>query len=156
MTAGLPHSTLFDPETVGTWLGHQLGRDALGDDYQDLPLWRHLFIDIALRLRQDWRPHVIIPMNLWRYEYFSEIQSGLSRTGAVVICYRLTCSPATLRTRILNRPDAEDGHDWCLSHLESGLAAANDPRFGLAMDTTGRTPQSVADQILANVPTLLA
>jgi len=144
-----PNSVLFDPETVGTYLAHVLGRDALGEDYQDLTLWRHLVVDFALNLQQDWQPTVIIPMNLWQYDYFKEIVTGLGHTGIPVTCFRLTCSPETLRARILSRPDAEGGHDWCLSHMESGLAAANDPRFGIAIDTEGRPPQAVADHIIA-------
>jgi predicted kinase len=144
----LPNSVIFDPETVGTCLSHMLGRAALGDDYQDLPLWRHLFVDIALNLQRDWRPAVIIPMNVWRHDYFTEIVTGLGRTGVPVACFRLICSPKTLRARILGRPDAEGGHEWCLSHMESGLAAANDPRFGIAIDTENRDPQAVAERIV--------
>lgn len=144
----MPETVLFDPETIGAYLAHTLGREALGDDYQDLPLWRHLFVDFALRLQQDWRPNLVIPMNLWRHDYFSEIVAGLGRNGTTVTCFRLTCSPDTLRARILARPDADGGHDWCLSHIESGLAAANDPCFGIAIDTEGQTPQAIADRIL--------
>lgn len=103
----MPETVLFDPETIGTYLAHTLGREALGDDYQDLPLWRHLFVDIALRLQQDWRPNLVIPMNLWRHDYFSEIVIGLRRNGTRVSGFRLTCSPDTLRARILARPDAD-------------------------------------------------
>lgn len=148
VTQLLHGSVLFDPETVGTYLAHALGRDALGEDYQDLPLWRHLFLDIALRLQKYWQPIVFIPMNLWRYDYFSEIVAGLGHTGIPVTCFRLTVGPETLRARILARPDAEGGHDWCLAHMESGLAAANDSRFGIAIDTDGRNPQHVADEII--------
>jgi hypothetical protein len=152
----LPNSVVFDPESVGTYIAHTLGRVALGEDYQDLPLWRHLFVDIALRLQADWQPTVIIPMNLWQYDYFKEIVTGVGRTGIPVICFRLTCPPATLRARILSRPDAEGGRDWCLSHMESGLAAANDPRFGIAINTDGESPSSLADLITSQLGMLSA
>ena len=145
----LPDAGLFDPELVGTFLAQVLGREALGDDYQDMPLWRHLVIDIGLRLQQEWRPLLIIPMNLWRFDYFSEIVSGWGRTGETVIPIRLTCSPETLRRRILSRPTSEGGHAWCLSHLDSGLAAANDPRFGTPIDTEGLDPATVANLVIA-------
>ena len=144
----VPNCVVFNPESIGTYLAHLLGPDALGDDYQDLPLWRHLFVDIALHLQEDWRPIVILPMNLWRHDYFTEIVSGLRHTDRPVTCFRLMCSPETLRARILQRPDAERQHDWCLSRMKSGLAAANDPRFGIAIDTEGQPPQAVADHII--------
>lgn len=149
VTNAVPDAVLFDPETVGTYLAYMFGRDSLGDDYQDLSLWRHLFVDIALRLQEDWLPTVIIPMNLWRHDYFTEIVTGLGRTGVPVVCFRLICSPQTLRARILHRPDAEGSHEWCLARIDSGLAAANDPRFGMAIETDDRDPQAVADHIIA-------
>jgi hypothetical protein len=63
----------------------------------------------------------------------------------------LTCTPRTLTARILGRPDAEGSHAWCLAHQESGLAAANDPRFGIAAPTDGQAPGAVAETILRHL-----
>lgn len=145
----LPSSMLFDPEVIGSFLHRLVGPEAMSGDYQDLPLWRHLTVDVAHRLHENRGRDLIVPMCLWRYDYFTEITAGFRERGSEVTCVRLTCTPATLRARILGRPNEEGSHAWCLTHLESGLAAANDPRFGVAIDTEGRTPIEVADAIVA-------
>jgi hypothetical protein len=134
---------LFDPEIIGEFLHRLVVPKALFGDYQDLPLWRHLTVDVAHRLHSDCDRDLIVPMCIWRYDYFREITDGFRASGSDLICLRLTCSPESLRSRILGRSDEDGGHEWCLTHLESGLAAANDPRFGIQVDTEGRMPIEV-------------
>lgn len=147
----LPSSMLFDPEVIGSVLHRLVGPEAMSEDYQDMPLWRHLVVDVAHRLHEDCTRDLVVPMCLWRYDYFREITDGFRERGSAVMCLRLTCTPTTLRSRILGRRDEDGGHAWCLDHLERGLAAANDSRFGIAVDTEGRTPIAVADAIVALV-----
>ena len=147
----LPSSMLFDPEVIGAFLHRLVGPEAMAGDYQDLQLWRHLVVDVAHRLHTDCNRDLIVPMSLWRYEYFREITDGFKKSGSEVVCFRLTCTPSTLTSRILGRRDEDGGHAWCLDHLESGLAAANDPRFGIEIETQGRTPIEVADAIVSRI-----
>lgn len=147
----LPASMLFDPEIIGAFLHRLVGPEVLSGDYQDLPLWRHLAVDVAHRLHTDCDRDLIVPMCLWRYEYFKEITDGFRESGSTVMCFRLTSRPATLQSRILGRRNEDGGHAWCLDHMESGLAAANDPRFGIEIDTEGRTAIEVAEAIVAHI-----
>lgn len=147
----MPSSMLFDPEIIGAFMHRLVGPNILSIDYQDHPLWRHLTVDVAHRLHTDCDRDLIIPMCLWRYNYFREITEGLRQCGSTLTCFRLTVTPATLRSRILDRPDEEGGHEWCLSHMDSGLAAANDPRFGIEVNTECRTPGEVAGSIVAHI-----
>jgi hypothetical protein len=145
----LPSAMLFDPEIIGSFLHRLVGPDVLSSDYQDLQLWRHLVVDVAHRLHADCGRDLIVPMCLCRYDYSREITDEFRASGRDVHCFRLTCSPETLRSRILGRRDEDGGHAWCLGHLASGLAAANNPRFGIEVDTEGRTPEEVAASIVA-------
>lgn len=147
----LPTSMLFDPEVIGSFLHRLVSPEAMSGDYQDLQLWRHLAVDVAHRLHEDCNRDLIVPMCLWRYEYFREITDGFRNSGSEVVCLRLTCTPPTLKARILGRRDEDGGHAWCLEHVESGLAAANDPRFGWEIETEGRTPIEVADAIVSRI-----
>lgn len=142
---------VFDPEVIGSLLHRLVPASLLPGDYQDLALWRQMFVMNARLVQSMTGRDLVIPMNLWRREYFDEITSGLSRDDLELTCFRLTCSESTLRARILGRPDEEGGHEWCLSHMASGLAAARDPHFGVEIDTEGKTPAHVADIILAHL-----
>lgn len=90
-------------------------------------------------------------MCIWRHDYFTEITTGLQERNARLFCFRLTRSEETPSGRILGRPDAEGGQDWCLRRLDAGLAAARDPRFGAEISTEGRTPSAITDQIVASI-----
>lgn len=142
---------LFDPEIIGAFMHRLVGPEILSGDYQDLPLWRHLAVDVAHRLHKDCDRDLIVPMCLWRYDYFTEITEGFRRSGSSVLSFRLTATPATLKSRILGRRHEDGGHAWCLDHMDSGLAAANDPRFGIEINTESRTPIEVADYIVEHI-----
>ncbi len=147
--ARLPASMLFDPEIIGSFLHRLVPSDFRTGDYQDVQLWRHLVVDVAHRMHEDCNRDLIVPMNLWRYEYFKELTDGFGSGGKSVLCLRLTYTAATLKSRIAGRRDEDGGHAWCLKHLECGLAAANDPRFGIEVETEGRSPAEIAEDIVA-------
>lgn len=147
----LEDSMFYDPENIGSFLRYLLGPKAEEDDYQDLSLWRHLTADIARRIHNEYETDLVIPMCIWRHDYFTEITTGLQERNAQLFCFRLTCSEETLRGRILGRPDAEGGHEWCLRRLDAGLAAARDSRFGTEISTEGRAPSTIANEIVASI-----
>jgi hypothetical protein len=142
-----PNSLLFDPEEIGVFLRRLLGPLAASSDYQDLKLWRTLAVDLAIRVSAEYGRHLVIPMNLWRKDYFDEIVAGWRASGATIHCIRLTASCETLVARILARPEEEGGHEWALSHVDSGFAAANDPALGREVSTEARPAQAVAEEI---------
>lgn len=143
----LPHGLLFDPEEIGSFLRRLLGPLASAEDYQELPLWRSLTVALALRVQAATGRDLVVPMTIWRPDHFAEITAGPRAGGTRLTCVRLIASRETLRARILGRAEEEGPHAWCLAHLESGLAAANDPAFGIAVQTDGRTPREVAAAI---------
>jgi predicted kinase len=147
----LPNGMLFDPELIGAFLRGLLGHLSAGVDYQDLPLWRSLTVALAGRVQAEHGVDPVIPMTLWRRDYFDEIANGLRANGANLICVQLVASRETLTRRILSRPEADGPHDWCLAHLEAGLAMASDPAFGTAIPTDGQTPRQVAEEITRSV-----
>ncbi len=143
----LPDSQLFDPEIIGASLRALLGPLWTGSDYQDLPLWRSQTINLASCIHADYGRTLVVPMTLWRRDYFDEITGGWRSHGAEVVCFRLIASRETVIERILSRPERDGPHDWCLSHLDAGLTAANDPAFGIEIETDDRTPAEIAQQI---------
>jgi hypothetical protein len=61
-----PTFFLFDPETIGALLRHLLGPLATANDYQDLPLWRSLTVDLAQKVHNEFNRDLVIPLTLWR------------------------------------------------------------------------------------------
>lgn len=147
----LPNARFFDPEALGSFLRLMSEPHAPETDFQDLPEWRRLVVETARWMRNEDGRDLIIPMCIWRREYFEEIASGLRTIDPTFFPLRLTVNRDALVKRILGRPDAEGNHVWCLSHVDSGLVAANDPLFGTPISTESRDPGAVADAILAAI-----
>jgi len=148
----MPGALLYDPEIVGACLQAIVRPiDEVGD-FQDLAVWRRLVVDVAHLLIETYGRSLVVPMTVWRHDYFIAITDGLRRIDPALLCVRLTVSEDVLRQRILTRPDGDGPHDWCLTHLDVGLRAARDPAFGVEVHTDQRTPSDVADAIMALLP----
>jgi hypothetical protein len=145
----LPDGLLFDPEIVGSMLRQIVGGIDPVEDFQDLRTWRALVVDTARLLRATYRRVLVMPMTVWRQEYFDAVFAGLRCADADLRCFRLTASEEVLRARILRRPDADGPHEWCLAHLSSGLELMRDPRFGEEIPTDDRGPDETAEAILS-------
>ena len=153
----IPDTVLYDPEEVGLMLRNILAPVEEVEDFQDYALWRILVVEVAHRLREEYECPLIIPMTVWRRDYSDQITGGLRRIDPDLLCFRLTASKETLKSRILSRPDEEGSHEWCLSHLEAGFVASADPALGMEVKTDEQAPAQVADQILeiAGRPTIV-
>ncbi len=106
----LPNAMLFDPEEVGA--GRRRPLEPLGatDDYQGLPLWRALRVDLAARVQTEYGRHLIMPMAILRRNSFEEVTHGLRARDIPMTCFRLVASRETLTQHIISRPDGEDSH----------------------------------------------
>jgi hypothetical protein len=142
----LPGAMLYDPEVIGFIL-RRGGRPVIkAADYQDLAVWRGLTAWGASILRRI-RPTLVVPMALWRHDYFTQLIASLHHADPDVRCFRLTATQRTLRQRILASTD-EAARPWRLDHVMSGLTAAADPVFGIEVATEGRTPAEVVENVL--------
>lgn len=148
----VPRSILYNPELVGSVLRATVGRIVRRNDYQDLPLWCPLVVFVAHVLHRVCRRDLIVPMCIWRRDYYDEITIGLRRTTPNIVCLRLTTSPSVLRMRILARPEMEGGHEWCLRHMDVCIAAFGDEHFGIEVSTDRKTPEAVVTELLAHLP----
>jgi hypothetical protein len=110
-----------------------------------------LVIETARVLRAAYGCTLVMPMTVWRRDYFAAFKAGLREVDPELQCFRLTAAEEVLRARILGRPTDDGPHDWCLAHLPAGLALMRDEAFGEAVATDGRTPEEVAEAILARL-----
>lgn len=146
----LPGAVHYNPEHIGAGLRMALGPLYSVEDYQDLAAWRRL-VPVGARLYRLRNRTVVMPMTVWRRDYLDELVARLRRVDGDLRLFQLTAPADEIRARVLGRPDARGNHDWWWSHLESGLAMANDTAFGELVDTAGQSPLQVASAIAARV-----
>ena len=148
-----PDAMLYDPEIIGSALRRGLGPVKKVKDFQDYALWHRLVVVAARVLRTTSARTLMIPMTVWRRDYFDPIVAGLRRVDTDLRCFRLTASQRELTRRIAS--DAEDAgaYGWRMSHLGVSLGASRDPAFGAEVPTDGLAPAEVAGRILESAGT---
>ncbi len=143
----IERAVLFDPEIIGNLLFCLLKKVQPVGDFQEYSLWPMLTV-LTARVLVLGRP-VIIPMTIANKSRWEYITKELRRVDGELMCVRLVCSEQTLRERIMARPEAEGNHEWCLTHIQEGLALMADDAFGQAIDTEGRTPTEITDALVS-------
>ena len=149
----IPDAMLYDPEVIGSILQRILGPFKKVDDFQDYALWRTLVVGGARLLRKTSAQTLVIPMTVWRHDYFDPIIAGLRRVDPDLSCFRLTASRDVLMDRIASDTEDKEAYAWRTSHVEVCLKASYDPAFGTEIRTDDRTPVEVVDRILEIVQT---
>jgi hypothetical protein len=149
LTRRNPSFLLFDPEELGTALTGILNPVAPVDDFQEYRTWRILVAAAFGALRREFGRDLIVPMTVSELDVWRELYSAAELVDPNTIRIQLAASPQTLRSRIVNRSEAEGPHAWALAHLESGLALAANDEYGYVVDTDSLSPEEVADAVTA-------
>lgn len=144
----VPDAMLYDPEVIGAVLKRVAGPFKKVDDFQDYTLWRTLVVGGVRLLKKASARTLIIPMTVWRRDYFDRIIGGLRRVDGDLACFRLTASRDVLMDRISSDTEDREARAWRATHVEVCMKALRDPAFGTEIRTDGRTPAAVADRIL--------
>jgi len=118
-----PDAMLYDPEVIGSILRRVLGPIKKVDDFQDYALWRELVVAVARVLRAASARTLVVPMTVWRREYFDPIAAGLRRVDPDLRCFRLTASERELARRISSDSEDREAYGWRVSHVEVCLGA---------------------------------
>jgi ribosomal protein S18 acetylase RimI-like enzyme len=147
----LPSAVLFDPEPFGTALRHTIANVETAADFQDLRGWPAVVVETARILREAYAETLIVPLTVLKAASAESLAAGLATVDADVRRYRLVAPAATLRARILQRPETDGPHAWCLDHLAAGVLLMANGAFGEAVPTDNRDPERVADHILARL-----
>jgi hypothetical protein len=100
-------------------------------------------VETARILREAYAETLIVPLTVLKAASAESLAAGLATVDADVRRYRLVASEATLRARILQRPETEGPHAWCLDHLAAGVLLMANAAFGQAVPTDNRDPEAV-------------
>ncbi|WP_442604448.1 AAA family ATPase [Paenibacillus sp. KN14-4R] len=128
----IPNSMIFDPEEIGYMLRNILTEDILNeeertDDFQDIELWRKLTVKTAKELKHKYKKHIIVPMTIYKADYFDYILNGLRSIDRELLHFCLIASEDTIKQRIERRGDIFD--DWYQQHTKRGVATFRDNKF---------------------------
>lgn len=149
-----PNAMVYYPEVIGSALRGVLGPVKKVNDSEYYALWRKLVVVVVARmLRAASARTSVIPMTVWRRDYFDPIVAGLRRVDTDLWCFRLTASERELTRRIASDTEDAGAYGWRMSHLGVSLGASRDPAFGAEVPTDGLTPTEVAGRILESAGT---
>jgi len=148
----IPGSRVLDAEKVGETLMDITPGLPATDNFQHWAPWRPLVVDTARRVLEYTGGTLVMPMTVLVEEYWREISEGLDGHGVEVRHVVLHADPATLRTRILE-DHAMGPSPFRLAYVDAYAEAARTWLHDAAhvVDTTDRTPQQVAEQVVATV-----
>jgi thymidylate kinase len=153
----MPEALVYDPEMVGYLLREIV--DVPTGNFQDLPLWRQQVADLAVRLVEEYRRPVLVPMTLVDPGYLEEIFGALERAGITLHHFFLKVAPDVLARRIDGRNVTPDGDPereakvrrWCKAQI-GPCTAALDTLPGDTVILDGELPlRELADEVLTRV-----
>lgn len=141
---------VFDPETVGSMLHHNL-RDFGADDFQDLQPWRRLVPQTLSAVHGFTGADLVAPQTVLVEDYWTELHAGMTASGLDVFHVVLDCDEATLRQRIETDEVEVGARQWRLDHLDRYRAASRwmNAAADLVLDTTQMSPSDTATAVLA-------
>lgn len=144
----LPDAHLFDPEQVGYFLWDNFPESLRQKgDFQDLPLWREMTFRILQHLHHHDSGTLVVPMTIYRKQYYDEILGRLMAEGICVWHYILTARRETVLQRLLQRGETADG--FGARHLAICEQAFLAEIPGEKIRTDGRSIDETAARILS-------
>ena len=150
LVSKLPNSLLFDAEEVGSMLQKVLRPIDWSGDFQDYPMWRGLTVDVAGQLRERYGRDLVMPMTIWRTDYFEEVMSGLRIVDADVRHFCLTAPREVIRSRVLKRGEQKEG-DWVFAQIERCVESFQNERFEEKIDSLVMSSEEIVNHILERV-----
>ncbi len=155
----VPGAAVYDPEWAGVAMMRLSKWATLGrrgaEDFQDFALWRASAVAGVRLFRTLARGPVIVPMTFTRRAYFDEVVLGISRFDTRVRVFRLRAGLATVRERLAGRGTMVEGpgSEWIARRIVECAEALEDPHFGEAVETEGRTALEVTEEIVRRLKT---
>ena len=149
LAARMPGSVLYDPEIIGIALQrlNRLGGRRV-DDFQDLSLWRRLTV-VGVRMARMRSPRVIVPMAISNTAYLDELRDGISRFEPHLFHLCLVAPKRIVQERLRQRGADPTSNKWEFRRAAECCDAHADRHFAIQVDTSNRTPDEIAGELLA-------
>ncbi len=150
LVKALPNSMLFDPEEVGFFLRKALEPHDVKDDFQHYPMWRTLTITTAQLLKENYGRDLVIPMTIWRPEYFNEVIVGLREVDSNLHHFCLTVPLEVVHKRLVDRGEQKPG-SWPYQQAELAVPSLESPLFEKHIRADTKTPEEIVKEILESL-----
>ena len=144
----LPGAHLFDPELVGNGIRDNYPESLFLDTFEQYPLWLELNYKLLKDISSRFDGDIIAPMTLIREGSYDAIIGRLKDDGVDVRYFFLDADEATLRVRLIDS-GREEPDSWCVGHIPVCLQAQREDRFAIHVNTVGKAPEAIAEEILA-------
>ena len=145
----IPDSILYDPEHLGDFFQENLPKAVCPEDFQDYPIWRQTTVQIIRDLATKTGKVIIVPMTVFKKEYYQEIIEQGLREDMCVQHYILVAEKETILDRLDKR--TQENNIWALKHLDNCLQAFEDQIPGQKIDTGGLTVDKIAEIVLEDL-----
>lgn len=150
LVKAVPGSMLYDPEEIGLALRNILQSVEKHDDFQHYPEWRKVTIEVARQIKARHHLNLIIPMTIWRPEYFLEVTKGLKDIDKDFKHFCLVASMETIHQRLDTRGEQKPG-SWAHQQAEAAIPSFASPIFAEHLDTEKNTPEELVKIILDRI-----
>lgn len=141
----IENSYLYDPELLGDFLQHQLPQTVCPENFQDYSVWRQTTYKIVFDLATK-TDKIIIPMTIYKKEYYQEIIQQLIKDKIPLEHYILLADKTTIWERLDNR--VNEDNIWAKRHLDVCLKAFESHIPGQRLNTDYLKLEEIAKEIL--------
>lgn len=139
---------IFDPELLGNGIRDNYPESLFFDTFEQYPLWQELNYKLLKDICSRYDGDIIVPMTLLKKESYEMIIKRLKDDGVEVRYIFLDADADSLRQRLVDS-GREAPDSWCVQHIPVCLATQQADCYAIHIDSVGKTPESIADEILA-------
>nr|WP_317913272.1 AAA family ATPase [Carnobacterium maltaromaticum] len=142
----IKNSKIYDPEIVGEALSKLIPITIQLTDFQDYPEWREWNKSLLSKISSDFEGTLIVPMTIYKKEYYDEIILTLITEGIDVKHFLLEVSKEEIVNRLRNRNDGT--FEWGKSKIDDILESCNEIDFTAIISNDQENPKKAANDIL--------
>ncbi len=144
----LQNAFIFDPELIGNSIRDNYPASLFLDTFEQYPLWLELNYKLLKDIYSRYDGDIIVPMTLLKKESYEMIIKRLIDDGIDVHYIFLDADADSLRRRLVDS-GREAPDSWCVQHIPVCLSAQREDCFASHIDSVGKTPEIIANEILA-------
>ena len=144
----LRNAHVFDPELIGDGIRDNYPQSLFFETFEQYPLWLELNYRLLKDVCSRYDGDIVVPMTLLKKESYEAIIKRLLDDGIDVRYIYLDADEETLRHRLIDL-GREAPDSWCVRRIPECLAAQREDRFAAHIDTVGKTPEMICDEIIA-------
>ena len=144
----LYNAHIFDPELIGNGIRDNYPANLFRETFEEYPLWLETNYRLLKDLYERYDGDIVVPMTLLQESSYTAIIGRLLDDGIPVRYIYLDADEAALKHRMIDS-GREEPDSWCVRHIPACLAAQAQETHAIHIDTVGRTPEDISQEIAA-------